>query len=264
MPDARPPLAPRVAIGRHAVHVMGTVVSFDLRERLPVDALDRAIRLLHHADAVFSTYRSDSDVSRLGRGETAIEDCDPDVEEVLGLCEAATRRTDGYFTAYPHGRLDPTGLVKGWAVQRASELLADAGSGRHAVNGGGDVQLVGVADGRPPWRIGITDPADRGQILAVAACPAGALATSGTAERGCHIINPHTGQPADHFSSVSITAASLIEADVVATAALARGAAAVEWVEQLSGVEGLFATPDAAFVTTSGFPLVDGPLRSGW
>jgi thiamine biosynthesis lipoprotein len=255
MPDAPPPLAPRVAIGRHAVHVMGTVVSFDLRDPLPVDALDHAIRLLHRADSTFSTYRPDSDISRLGRAEIGIEDCHPDVEEVLSLCEAATRLTEGFFTTEVNGRLDPSGLVKGWAVQRASELLADAGSGRHAVNGGGDVQLVGAADGCPPWRIGIADPANQQEILAVAACADGALATSGTAERGCHIINPATGQPADHFASVTITAATLIEADVLATAAFARGAQAIRWIEQLPGVEGLFATPDGAFTTTAGFPL---------
>jgi FAD:protein FMN transferase len=254
MPDPSPQLASRMAIGHHAVHVMGTVVSFDLRDPLPVDALDRAIRLLHHADSTFSTYRPDSEISRLCRGEVGIDDCHPDVEEVLSRCEVATRLTDGYFSAYPYGRLDPTGLVKGWAVQRASELLAEAGSTRHAVNGGGDVQLVGAIDGSPPWRVGITDPRDRHRILAVA-CPDGALATSGTAERGRHIINPLTGLPADHFASVTITASTLIEADVLATAAFARGADAVSWVERLPGVEGLFATPDGGFRTTSGFPL---------
>ena len=86
-------------------------------------------------------------------------------------------------------------------------------------------------------------------------CPDGALATSGTAERGRHIINPLTGLPADHFASVTITASTLIEADVLATAAFARGADAVSWVERLPGVEGLFATPDGGFRTTSGFPL---------
>lgn len=255
MPESPPSSDPDVAEGHYAVHVMGTVVSFDLRDPIPVDALDDAIRLLRHADATFSTYRPDSDIARLGRGEIRVESCHPDVAEVLSLCDDATKLTDGYFTAFPHGALDPTGLVKGWVVQRASEVLADAGSQRHAVIGGGDIQLVGDSSRWPPWRIGITDPNDHRQLLAVVACPDGAMATSGTAERGHHIVNPMTGQPADHFTSVSITARTLIEADVLATAAFARGAAAVEWIEHLPGVEGLFATPDGTIHQTSGFPL---------
>jgi thiamine biosynthesis lipoprotein len=254
-PDPHPQVTDETAIGHHIVHVMGTVVSFDLRDPVPVSALHEAIQLLHHADATFSTYRPDSDLSRLSCGEISLEDCQPDVEEVLVLCDAATKFTDGYFSAYPYGVLDPTGLVKGWAVQRASEVLLDAGSSHHAVNGGGDVQLAGGPDLGPPWRIGITDPADRGLLLAVAECFDGGLATSGTAERGAHIMNPMIGQPAHYFSSVTITAGTLVEADVLATAAFARGADAVDWIEAFSGVEGLFATPDGQITTTSGFPL---------
>jgi FAD:protein FMN transferase len=254
MPELLSDRSPNAAIGHHAVRVMGTVVSFDLREPVPADALDRAIRLLHHADETFSLYKSNSDIARLGRVEIPLEDCHPDVEEVLGLCQAATQMTDGYFTAFPHGRLDPTGLVKGWAVQRASDVLTEAGSHRHAVNGGGDVQLAGDPDRWPAWRIGITDPNDRSQILSVVACHHGAVATSGSAERGLHIVNPKTGRLADHFASVTITARTLIDADVLATSACARGADAIEWIERMPGVEGLFVTPDGAIESTSGFP----------
>lgn len=255
MPEAL--AAPRSSLppGRLAVHVMGTVVSFDLRDPVPADALAEAIRVLHHADATFSPYKSDSEIARLGRGEIRVADCHPHVEEVLQLCEDATQRTDRYFTAFPYGDLDPTGLVKGWAIQRASEVLADAGSGRHSVNGGGDIQLFGDPDQSPPWRIGIADPADRGKLLAVALCRDGALATSGSSERGHHIVNPVSGQVANHFTSVSITAPSLIDADVFATAAFARGAGAVEWIEQVAAVEGLFVTANGEIQVTSGFRL---------
>jgi thiamine biosynthesis lipoprotein len=255
VPKTQRPRRSTSTVGRLAVHVMGTVVSFDLRDPVSAAALEEAIRLLHHADATFSTYRSDSEISRLGRGDIRVEDCHPDVAEVLRRCQDAVQLSDGYFTAFPHGDLDPTGLVKGWAIQRSSDVLIEAGSRRHAVNGGGDVQLFGGDAIEPPWRIGIVDPSNHRELLAVALCRDGAIATSGIAERGHHIVNPMTGQLADHFLSVSITAPTLIDADVLATAAFARGDGAIEWIERLPGVEGLFVTASGKRQLTSGFPL---------
>ncbi len=138
----------------HVEHVMGTVVSFDLRfvddsQRAPMQAaVADAVIWLHRVDDVFSTYRSDSQISRLGRGELRLTDCDDDVAEVLDLCAEIGRESDGYFSSTYGGQLDPTGLVKGWAVQRASEILTAAGCEHHCVNGGGDIQAVGGMRGR--------------------------------------------------------------------------------------------------------------------
>jgi thiamine biosynthesis lipoprotein len=244
-----------MAVGHHAVHVLGTVVSFELRDPIPPAAFREAVRVLDHADSMFSVTRPDSDIMRLRRGEIRIEDCHPDVEEVLSLCEEAASDTDGYFTAYPYGNLDPAGLVKGWAVQRASEVLTEAGSRSHAVNGCGDIQVVGDPDRWPPWRIGITDPINRNRLLAIVERQDGAVATCGNAARGLHVVNPLTGRPADHFSTVTIVAPTLLEADVLATAAFARGATAVGWIDYLPGVQGLFATKAGRTGWTTGFPL---------
>jgi thiamine biosynthesis lipoprotein len=251
MPDAT---TAQTTMGTYAVHVMGTVVSFDLRDPVPTRAYEESVRLLHQADQRFSTYRPDSDISRLRRGEIRSSDCHADVDEILGLCQIATEQTDGYFTAFPYGDLDPTGLVKGWAIERASGILVEAGSTRHSVNGGGDIQLVGNA-GSPPWRVGITDPSDKTQITAVAACQNGALATSGNAERGHHIVNPRTGLTVGHFASVTISARSLIDADVLATAAFARGQSAFAWIERMPAVEGLFVAHDGSIAATRAFPF---------
>ncbi len=143
------PIAPMARPLVHVERVMGTVVSFDVRfadeaQRTPMDAaVADAVTWLHRVDDVFSTYRDDSQVSRLGRGELRLADCDDDVAEVLELCAQVGRETDGYFSSTYGGRLDPTGVVKGWAIQRASELLSSAGSAHHLVNGGGDIQAVG-------------------------------------------------------------------------------------------------------------------------
>jgi FAD:protein FMN transferase len=241
-------------VGIHVVDVMGTVVSFDLREPVPVPAYDEAVRLLQQADQRFSTYRPDSDISRVRRGDIRVSDCHPDIDEVLGLCQRATEQTDGYFTTFPYGDLDPTGLVKGWAIQRASAVLLDAGSSWHSVNGGGDIQLAGHALSTP-WRVGITDPTDPTRVVAVAVCQDGAVATSGNAERGHHIVNPRTGLTANHFASVTITAPLLIDADVFATAAFARGESAIAWVERLPDVDAMFVRPDGSVTATSSFPV---------
>jgi FAD:protein FMN transferase len=251
MPDAATALT---IAGTHVVHVMGTVVSFDLRDPVPRSAYDESVRLLHQADQRFSTYRSDSDISRLRRGEIRSGDCHPDVDEVLGMCLDATKQTDGYFTAFPYGDLDPTGLVKGWAIQRASQILLDAGSTWHSVNGGGDIQLVGD-EHSPAWRVGIVDPADRMRVIAIAICHDGAVATSGNTERGHHIMNPRSGLTADYFASVTITARSLIDADVLATAAYARGESAIAWIERMPEVDGLFVDQGGSITTTTSFPL---------
>jgi FAD:protein FMN transferase len=240
--------------GSQVVSTMGTVFSFDLRDPVSTVAFADGVELLYEIDAMFSTYRADSTISRLRRGDARVQDCPIDVLEVLGLCEIATELTDNYFTAFPDGELDPTGLVKGWAIQRVSQLLIKAGSRHHSVNGGGDIQLVGGIDDETPWRVGITNPLEVGKLLAVAELHDGAIATSGTAERGTHIVDPTTGEAATHFVSVTITAPTILEADVLATAAFARGPDGPDWIEELEGVEGLFLTPDGCLTSTTAFP----------
>jgi FAD:protein FMN transferase len=119
---------------------MGTVFSFDVREPgVPECVLDEAAALLSAIDGTFSTYRKGSEVSRLARGELGIESCSPEVRFVLAECERYRLLTGGYFSACAAGALDPSGYVKGWAIERVSDLLRRAGSTRHCVNGGGDV-----------------------------------------------------------------------------------------------------------------------------
>ncbi|MCQ8187664.1 FAD:protein FMN transferase [Streptomyces rugosispiralis] len=236
---------------------MGTVFSFDLRDPAtpPVRrALKEAVAWLHHVDEVFSTYRPDSAISRLGRGEPVPERCAAEVAEVFALCEEVAHTTGGWFTHAPGGRLDPSGLVKGWAVERASRLLYEAGAHNTCVNGGGDIQLRGEAAPGTPWRIGIAHPARPGALAAVVTGRDLAVATSGTAERGAHVVDPHTGRPATALASLTLTGHSLTRTDAYATAAFAMGAAAREWVEALDGHEGLGITAAGEIWRTPRFP----------
>lgn len=127
---------------RHAEPAMGTVFSFAVRDATPAD-LAPALAELHRLDRIFSTYRPQSDISRLSRGELTAGQCDPLVAEALDHCAAVERETGGYFSARAGGSLDPSGWVKGWAVERASDLLTASGFPHHSVTGGGDVQAAG-------------------------------------------------------------------------------------------------------------------------
>ena len=250
---------------------MGTVVSFDVIAAFAGQPLAEAVRWLHWVDATFSPYLSGSEVSRLARGEISVTDCAPEVAEVLAACESVTEASDGYFSARYADRLDPSGYVKGWAIERAAAMLAAVGSDSHCVNGGGDVQCVGprsaaamaavnepvgeTIDPPPgePWRIGIADPARPGSLIRVVTGYGFAVATSGIAERGPHIIDPHTGRPADEFLSVTVVGPSLALADAYATAAVAMGAAARDWVEALDGYCGFAVRTDGTCWQTNGF-----------
>jgi FAD:protein FMN transferase len=240
---------------RHAEQVMGTVVSFDVPAWAAGDdgTLDEAVRWLHWVDATFSTYRDDSDVSRFGRGSLPLAQAAPELAEVLAACRAVSELSGGYFTTTPGGRFDPSGYVKGWAIERAAGMLTAAGSAEHSVNGGGDVQCVGERSRGQPWRIGIAHPLRPGTLALVVTGRDFAVATSGVAERGAHIINPHTGLPASGLASITVVGAGLALADAYATAAFAMGPAARDWLETLPGFEALAITPQGAAWQTTGF-----------
>ena len=147
---------------RHAEPVMGTVVSFDVPVAARHDgSLDAAVRWLHWVDRVFSPFRPDSDVSQLADGAVTVDGCAPEMAEVIEACAFVRELSGGYFTASPWGRFDPSGYVKGWAVERAAEILSAAGSASHLVNGGGDVQCVGGRPGAAPAPIPMLMPTPR-------------------------------------------------------------------------------------------------------
>jgi thiamine biosynthesis lipoprotein len=227
-----PPVTPAPARARRMEHCMGTVFTVDIRDSGRWDeAMSDVVHWLHHVDGVFSTYRPDSDISRLQRGELAPVDADPDVAVVLDLCARYQAVTGGWFTPHLNGRIDPTGIVKGWAIERASDLLRECGSAHHVVSGGGDMQLAGEAAPGCPWRVGISNPRDGQSVLEVISVRDAAVATSGSAERGAHIVDPFTGRAVDALSSVTVVSSRLTLADAYATAAYAMGEAAAQWLE---------------------------------
>lgn len=237
--------------------IMGTTVSLHVVHEDTADPAlrrdvhrraDGAFADLREADRLFSTYRPDSEIMQIARGELALAEADERVREVSRACDEAASRTDGLFSAYREGWFDPTGYVKGWAVERATEkwlspLLSTPGVLAVGMNAGGDMQLATHPDSEWVWRVGIADPATPGSIIATLDVRDGAVATSGTAERGAHITDPRTGLPRRGVASATVVAPGLAEADVCATVAIVAGFELFT-VNQRRGTRGLVVTDD--------------------
>jgi thiamine biosynthesis lipoprotein len=225
--------------------IMGMPIGIDVRDAvIPAGALETAFAVLRRADALFSTYRADSEISRLNAGELRLEECTADVQDVLAQCERLRRKTDGYFDAHATGALDPSGLVKGWAVERAHETLVRAGIRHGCINAAGDVRVWGGRREGEPWRVGIRDPLDAGRISTVLDVRDGAVATSGAYERGDHIVDPHTGLPARAALSVTVSGPDLATADAYATALFAMGSDTAAWFAAESDYRAMVIWPD--------------------
>ena len=160
-------------------------------------------------DDRFSTYNDDSEISRLNRDELAVRDCHPDVRGILARCDELCEETSGFFDAIRVARcpVDPSGLVKGWSVDRAGELLEAGGIGNYSINAAGDIRTRGGAVPDPIWRTGIEHPRALDRIAAVVEGTDLAIATSGEYARGHHIVDPHTGRPPEGLLSVTIVGA---------------------------------------------------------
>lgn len=241
----------------HREAVMGTIVTFDVRTQAPPaaiqQALAEAVDWLHWVDETFSTYKPDSEVNRFDRGELSNRNCSPEFRHVVSICHQMNEGTDGFFDAWAGGHFDPSGVVKGWSIERAADLLTARGLGDHAIDGGGDICVRGAPGAGGNWRVGVRHPLRRDAYCAALSVREGAVATSGTYERGLHVVDPHTGQPATELVSVTVVGADLTSADAYATAALAMGAAAPGWLESLEGFDSQVISPTGRGWSTAGF-----------
>ncbi len=213
---------------------------------------------MHDDDAMFSPFKADSAISRIQRGELSLADAPALVREVESACLRARDLTAGRFDAWWRGFFDPTGYVKGWSVERAfvAHLLplvtADGGAPEVVsvgVSVGGDLRVATRPGHDRQWRIGIADPHDRSTTLGTIVLSDGAVATSGTAERGEHIIDPSTGGSATSGGvtpvvSATVVADSLEHADLWATTAVVAGFDDLSWISEANTASGLLVAAD--------------------
>jgi thiamine biosynthesis lipoprotein len=234
---------------RRVEQIMGTAISLDVRDAsVAPRALEDAFEYLRRVDSRFSTYKAESEVSRLSRGEIQETDCSPELREVLELCELVRRDSEGYFDIRAHrtdGGLDPSGLVKGWSLEKAGRILEAAGARNYCINGGGDIVARGRAAPEKAWRIGIRHPIIADRLAAVLAVRDGAVATSGAYERGEHVRDPFTDLAPSGVLSVTVVGPNLTYADAYATAAFAMGPTGLAWLAGRPGYEGCAVTGEA-------------------
>ena len=250
---------------RASQQVMGTVVSFLLRDSkrtttetdTAAEALERAQAKLRWIDDVFSTWKPQSPVSRLRRGEIGIEEAPPEVSEVLDLCRRVRDASDGWFDPWSMpGGVDPTGLVKGWAAERALDELKAAGVPAAMINAGGDVAVYGEPEDGQAWRIGVRHPLDPDAMILVAEIEGpGAVATSGTYERGDHLLDPASGAPVNGLLSATVIGRDLAFADALATAVFVSDGQLLERIGRLKGYHAIVVDADGGLRASRGFPV---------
>jgi thiamine biosynthesis lipoprotein len=224
----------RSCMGMH-ITVEITDVGDTRKTRRDIDAV-----FAHFArvDDRFSTYKPTSEISLINQCKIHASHASIEMRTVLALCEQTKKETDGYFDIMHDGKLDPSGLVKGWAIWNAALLLRKRGQENFFIDAGGDVQVAGENASGIPWIVGIRNPMNREQIIKVLVPGDRGIATSGTAERGQHIYNPH--KPEEKLTevmSISVIGPNVYEADRFATAAFAMGTEGVRFIERLPGFE---------------------------
>ncbi len=251
---------PALAHRHRLEHVMGMPVGVDVCDPgVGERAIDRVYEWLRFVDATFSTYREDSEISRLNRGELALADAHPAVRSVLRRCGRLRAQTSGYFDVRVASSasdraggdaIDPSGLVKGWSIAGAARLLEQAGARNYCVNAGGDMQLGGLSWEGTPWRVGIQHPRLRDRVAAALAVSDVGVATSGAYERGTHIVDPHTGRAPRGVLSVTVVGPDVASADAYATAAFAMGPIGAEWCAGLRDYAAMVILEDDTVLST--------------
>ena len=263
------PADPGPAFGRHHVEqVMGMAVSVDIRDACcPAEAVDEVVAWLHHVDDTFSTHKPESPISALGRGEITLDEVDADIGAVLRVCEDIRCRSEGVFDVFevpaPNGTtLDPSGLVKGWSIERAAGILERHGCRDFCINAGGDIALRGRPEPASRWRVGIRHPDDPAAFALVieADGPLG-VATSATYERGPHIIDPRIHRPATVVASATVVGPDLTLADAYATVVFIMGLDGLDWIDDQPGYDAYVITHDQRTLWTPGFAVYRSPSR---
>ena len=232
---------------------MGTAVLFDVRDSdFQRRALDDAVALLHRIEDTFSVFIQDSEISRIARGELSMGNAGQEVRDVLAACEILRSGTAGAFDHHPDGDLDPSGYVKGWAVEAAAGVLTDAGIESFLISAGGDIVARGAPPGAEAWNVGIRDPLDATATLGTVALRDRAIATSGRYERGAHIWGMNDRED---LASVSIIGPDLGIADALATAVFAAGLQNIAWLGDFPGYDPIAVTSDRRILSSPAAPF---------
>jgi thiamine biosynthesis lipoprotein len=240
--------------------IMGMPVTVEIVGHAAIEDLAAVFDYFTYIDRKFSTYKPESEMMRINRGELAERDWSDDMKIIFMLAEETKQRTDGFFDIRrPDGSIDPSGIVKGWAIWQAAKLIEARGFKNFYVDAGGDIQVGGVNAEGKPWSVGIKNPfaknSGHDEIVKTVYLNKmmSGIATSGTYIRGEHIYDPKTGTAANEIISLTVIGPNIYEADRFATAAFAMGARGIHFIESLSGFEGYMIDKNGIATMTSSF-----------
>lgn len=232
---------------------MGMPITVEIIDQSRKDDFKEIFNYFRKIDRKYSPYKADSELAKVNDG-LPFKKWSSQFKKIIELCDMTNKQTFGYFNIKNNDKLDPSGLVKGWAIYNAANILLSKGYKNFFIEAGGDIQVYGNYESNKPWQIGIRNPFNIQEIIKILAIKNKGVATSGTYIRGGHIYNPHQeNQVVDEIKSITVIGPNIYEADRFATAAFAMGKNGIAFIEGLSGFEGYMISNNKIATYTSGF-----------
>lgn len=225
-------------------------------EEVDQTVFNKAFDYLEYVNKNFSTFKPDSEISKINRGEITEGDWSKDMKEVFALAEKTKKETDEYFDIIDNKeKYNPSGIVKGWAIFNTAKILWGLNMKNFYVNAGGDIQFSGKNPERKMWKTGITNPFNQKEIVKVVYMPSGmGIATSGNYIRGDHIYNPkNRTNPIEDIVSFTVIGGDVCEADRFATAVFAMGKKGIDFLEKIPNFAGYMIDKNGLSSMTSNF-----------
>lgn len=234
---------------------MGMPITIEVRGEGAAGAMQAAFDYFKAVDERFSTYKETSEISKINRGELRENESSAEMREVFEIARRTLAESDGYFDIRrPDGSIDPSGVVKSWAIKNAAEVIAKSGCTDFFIDAGGDIAVGGTDENENDWSVGIRNPFKRDEIVKVMYPKGFGVATSGSYIRGAHIYDPHEpGRPLDEIVSITVVGPDVLEADRFATAAFAMGPRGIRFIEKMPDLEGYMIDRNGIATMTSGF-----------
>lgn len=239
--------------------IMGMPVIVEIADQeVKQEIFDEVFAYFTYIDEKFSTYKTDSEITAINKGILAKTDWSEDTKQIFKLSEETKLATNGYFDiTTPSGSYDPSGLVKGWAIRNAANMLTSRSVSNFCIEIAGDMEVAGHSPSGKPWSVGIQNPFNKKQeIVKTLFLKDKGVATSGTSVRGNHIYNPVEKRVADDdIVSLTVIGPNIYEADRFATATFAMGSKGIDFIEALPEFEGYAIDKKGVATFTSGFNL---------
>jgi len=235
--------------------IMGMPITLNIVDPIVIQAdLEKIFSYFTSIDEKYSPFKKDNELAKINAGILPLSQAKPEMQAIFALCSQTKTLTHGYFDIYHQGKYDPSGLVKGWAINNAAKLLKKSGFQNFYVDAGGDIQVSGLNAAGHPWKLGVRNPFNRFQNVKTFSFTNGGVATSGTAIRGQHIYSPHNPSPITDILSLTVTGPNIYEADRFATAAFAMGKRGLDFIASLPGFSGFMIDKNEKTSSTPNFP----------